>query len=189
MSMPVPRFEILRGMLVVAVGAGVLWWAGGQLIAPYLERERVARSVVAELREKIDAARIAIRDAQNVESAAEAVRWQIERMEQEIPAQSAMVWLPELVKKHFAGFGLSVSIVRMNAVRDEPELPGFSRGYWSVGVPVTEANHNAEGALLAVAEFERQHPFVKVLDFAIRPDPEAPQRRLAVLNVAALIRK
>ncbi|MGB8166835.1 MAG: hypothetical protein WCF18_05050 [Chthoniobacteraceae bacterium] len=189
MSMPVPRFEILRGMLIISVGAAVVWWGGGQLIAPYLGRAQVTRSAIDELREKIDGARTAIREAQKLDNAAEAMRWQIERMDQEIPAGPGMVWLPELVKQHFAAFGLTVSIVRMNTVREEPEMPGYSRGYWSVGLPILDGNHNAEGSLLAVAEFERLHPFISVLDFAIRADPENPQRRLAVLNVAAFIRK
>lgn len=189
MSAPKNQSRMTSGWLPAVAIAGVTWWACGRLIAPSLEREKDVQGAIADLREKLAGARNTIHEARILETEAAAVRWQIDRLEQEIPAGSAMIWLPEMVKKHFAGFGLNVGIVRMNTVRDEPDLPGYQRGYWSVGVPIEEANHHAAGALLAVAEFEQQHPFVRVLEFAIRRDPENPAGRIAVLNVAALIRK
>jgi hypothetical protein len=93
------------------------------------------------------------------------------------------------LKEHFARFGLSVSVILMTTVREELDLPGYGCGYWSVGVPVAGGNHKAAGALLAVADFEQQHPFVKVMDFAIQPDPTDPAQRIAVLNLSALYRK
>jgi hypothetical protein len=105
----------------------------------------------------------------------------------DLPAGSAQVWLPELVKKHFANAGLDVSIVRLNSIHEIPETRNFHRGYWSVGVPVDESGKNIRGLLTAVAQFERQNAFVRVLDFSIVPDPENPGKRLAGMNVTTLV--
>ena len=189
MSEVTNRPKMARAVLAASGVAGMAWWACGQLIAPFLEREKADRSVIARLQEHTERARIAIREVQALESGSAAVRAKIAQLDNEIPAESAKVGVPALVKQHFAGFGLSEAIVRMNAVREEAALPGYSRGYWSVALPIPEADRSAAASLLAAAEFEQRHPFVKVVDFAIRPDPENPSRRIALLNVAALIRQ
>ena len=189
MSMSAKRSRITGRVFAAAAVAGMAWWSCGQLTAPFVERERKDRDAVASLQGSIAEAREAIQQVRTLEGEAEAVRLRIGRLDEEIPAGPAMVWLPELVKQHFSHFGLSVAIVRMNTTRDVPDLSRHSRGYWSVGLPIEESSFKAAGAVLAVAEFEQQNPFVKVLDFAIRPDPEHPQGRIAVMNLTALIRK
>lgn len=181
--------KLVRAVLGASGVAAMAWWACGQLVAPSIEREKADRSAITSLQERIERARIAIREVQALESGSAAVHATVAQLEKEMPAQAAKVGLPELVKQQFGEFGLSVAIVRMNAVREEPVLPGYSRGFWSVAVPIQEGDHSAAGSLLAAAEFEQRHPFVKVVDFAIRPDPENPSRRIALLNVAALIRQ
>jgi hypothetical protein len=94
-----------------------------------------------------------------------------------------------MVKEHFARFDISVPLVRLNTIQEEPELPGFEHDYWSVALPITAEGRNIAAMLVAVAEFDQQNPFVKVLDFAIRPDPENPGGRVGLLNLTALIRK
>ena len=189
MSLPARRARIIGGLLLSAAAAGVAWFSYVQSIAPLRQREREARIAITSLHERLEKARAAIQEVRTLESDAQTVRKQMDLLAKDLPAGSAMIWMPELLKQHFAAFGLHASTVRMNTVREEPDLPGFCRGYWSVGLPLTETSGSAMGSLLAVAEFEQQHPLVKVLDFAIRPDPENPDGRIALLNVAALIRK
>lgn len=189
MSLPADRARIVGGLLLGCLAVGVAWGGYTQSIASFRQRETEDRGVIADLRGRVASAHTAIDDVRKMENDAQVVRAQIARLAQEIPAGPAMVWLPELVKTHFAGFGLRGAIVRMTTVREEPDLPGLRRGYWSIGLPLPEIRGSTAGSLLAVAEFEQQHPYVKVLDFAIRPDPEHPLGRVALLNVAALIRK
>ncbi len=189
MSMPTSRVRMIGGLLLGSIAVGVAWSSYDQAGAPFRLHEREDRDAIFGLRARVEKARTTIQEVRKLESDAQVVRSQIARLEQEIPAGPAMVWLPELVKTHFASFGLSGAIVRMNIVRGEPDLPAFRRGYWSIALPLPEGSRSAAGSLLAVAEFEQQHPFVKVLDVAIRPDPENPQGKVALLNVAALIRK
>jgi hypothetical protein len=189
MKITVIPSRLLVALPLVLAAAGLAWWTSVLSVAPWVERERRARAESAALKTRLEEAHAAIQKVRDLESDAQAVRRQIDQLAQEIPPGSATVWLPELVKEHFPKFGMNDVIVRMNTIRDVPELPGFHRGYWSVGVPLAETPRSAEGALLAVAEIEQQHPLVKVLDFAIRPDPEHPQGRVALLNVSALIRK
>lgn len=191
MSMPAERARMTGGLLLLlgCLAMGVAWGGYTQSIAPLQLREMKDRGAIADLHARLETARAAIRDVRKLESDAQVVRAQIARLAQEIPAGPAMVWLPELVKTHFAAFGLHGGIVRMTTVLEEPDLPGFRRGYWSIGIPLPEARSSAAGSLLAVSEFEQQHPYVKVLDVAIRPDPENPQGRVALLNLSALIRQ
>ena len=189
MKMTEIRSRLLLALPLVLAAAGLAWWTSALSVAPWVERERKARAESAALKTRIEEAHAAIEKVRTLESDAQTVRRQIDQLAQEIPPGSATVWLPELVKAHFQKFGMNDVLVRMNTIRDVPDLPGFRHGYWAVGVPIAETPRSAAGALLAVAEFEQQHPLVKVRDFAIRPDPENPQGRVALLNVSALIRK
>jgi hypothetical protein len=180
---------MLRGWLPALLVAGAAWGLCGPLINPYVEREKVDREAIVGLRGQIESANTALVELKTLEANASAARSRIDRFEQEISGPSALVSLPDDVKRHFARFGLNASIVRMNTVREESDLPGYSRAYWAVTLPIAEAGHTAAGSLLAVAEFEQQLPFVRILNFAIHPDPEAPARRIAQFNLAALIRK
>jgi len=180
---------MLRGLLLGAAAVGVLWLGYAHSIEPLLRRDREDRSASAQLREQIARARAEIEAVRALENEAQAVRRQIDQLRRAMPEGSALVWMPEQLKRHFARFGLAGSTVRTNTMREEPDLPGFCRGYWSVGLPLGGSGCSAAGSFLAVAEFEQQHPFVRVLDFAIRPDPENPGGRIALLNVAALIPK
>ena len=177
--------DLLPAFLV----AGVIWWACGPLVHPYLARAKDDRNTIASLREQIAGAHAASQEIRTLAIDATAFRAQIDRLEEEIPGPSVRVSLPEQVKQHFARFGLRVSVVRMNSVREDYDLPGYDRGYWSVSLPIAEARDKAAASLLAVAEFEQQHPFVRILDFAIQPDPEDPAGRVGSLSLATLIRK
>ncbi|MCE9609489.1 MAG: hypothetical protein K8R23_04620 [Chthoniobacter sp.] len=180
---------LIGGLLIGCGAAGLAWFGYQRSLAPLQQSAREAGVATASLQERLEKARVAIQEVRTLESDAQSVRRQMDQLAMDLPDGPAAVWMPKLIKDHFAAFGLSVAIVRMNTVRAEPELPNFRRGYWAVGLPIVENTRSAAGTLLAVAEFEQQHPLVKVLDFAIRPDPENPQRRMALLNVAALIRK
>lgn len=189
MSVTLHRARLIGGMLLGCAAAGLAWFGYQRSLAPFEQSEREARVATASLRERLEKARVAIQEVRTLEGDAQTVRRQMDQLAMDLPDGPAAVWMPKLIKDHFAAVGLPVSIVRMNTVRAVPELLSFRRGYWSVGLPIGETAHSAVGPLLAVAEFERQHPLVKVLDFAIRPNPENPRRRVALLNVAALIRK
>ncbi len=182
---PLKNFRWLVAASVATV-VGWAWYAEG--VRPLREDEVTTRIRIAELGGKIESAGKAIEKMRAHDGQAAEARAELDRWNQECPAGSAMTWFPELVKSHFTRFGMVVAIVRLNTTLDEPDLPGYSRAYWSVGLPISEANKGL-ASLLAAAELEQHHRFVRLLDFAIQPDPHDLSRRIAVLNLSALIRK
>ena len=120
---------------------------------------------------------------------AERVRRELDRLYRELLAGSAMFSMPPLVREHFARFGIPVRLVRMNSTKDEPDIPGHERSFWSVALPIDEGGRNIFKMLLAVADLDQEKPFLRVIDFAIRPDPENPTARMASMNVSVLNRK
>ncbi len=187
MKAPTVRSRILMGLLVVTV-SGAAWWRCTASIAPFGQREAKDQAESAGLRERLEKMQAVIREVGILEQTAGNARQQIASLQVEIPAGPASVWLPEQVKKHFARFGLTEAVVRMTTVQEVPDLPDHRRGYWSVALPIGDASYKAVGAFVAVAEFEEQHPLIKVLDFGIRPDSENPQSRVVLLNLKALVR-
>lgn len=171
----------------LALLAGREYYA--QSIAPLRLREMETMRGVEELRERIEDARKTIAEIRAQEKDADRVRVELARLREELPAGAATVALPALVKQHFARNEIAVPLIRLNTTQDEPELPGYEHGYWSAALPIDGEGRNIDAMLAAVAEIEPLHPFLRVLDFAIRPDPENPQGRVGLLNLGTLIRK
>ena len=84
---------------------------------------------------------------------------------------------------------MPLAVCRLGAVLDVPDLAGYQRIYWAVGVNLPDGSRNIPRLLFAVAEIEEQYPFARVIDFAIRPDPEDPRCRAATVNIAVLVPK
>ena len=179
----------LRWLAAGGLALTAAWAFDQQALAPLRQRETEARGSIAALEARIADAHRAVGEVRALEAQVSSERSELDSLQNDLPAGSAMIWLPALVKGHFAHFGIAVTIVRLNTTLDEPGMPGNSRGYWSLALPIDEAGRNVTGLLFAVAALEQQHSFVRVLDFGIRPDPENPGRRVAGLNLAVLIRK
>lgn len=186
--MNLDRSAIVRATIAASLTAGLAWWMSNELLEPGRRQADELRRNVRGLQEKIARSRAAVQSVRDLEVAAATARMQMEELERRLPRGPVTIWLPELLKKHFARFGVEGTTVRMNTMRAVPDLSGYSRGYWSLGVPIREGNHSDLGTFLAAAELEKQHPYVKVVDFAIRPEPEDPKRRIALLNVSVLVR-
>ena len=180
-----------RNFGLLAAGMALLagWDYQAALVAPLRAKESEDLRDVANLNERIAAAQKTIAEIQAKESGAGRIRGELIRLQDDLPAGSAMVTLPGLVKVHFGRSGIAVGLMRLNTTRDEPGSPGYQRHFWSLALPIDDAGRNITKMLLAVADLDREHPFLKVLDFAIRPDPEHPGGSMASLNVSTLIRK
>jgi hypothetical protein len=161
----------------------------GRSIAPLRQEETETLREIADLRERVESARKTIAEIREQEKDADRIRNELERIENDLPAGSAMVSVPALVSEHFARFGISVPLVRLNRTQDEPSIPGYGRGFWSVALPIDEAGRNIPILLVSVADLDQRNSFVRVLDFSIRPDPETPGGRIGTLNLTAVIRK
>jgi hypothetical protein len=144
----------------------------------------------ADLQKQIDSGHKAIEEARVSEGEAAKAASELNRLlSGMLSGSSVMVSFPERIKEHFSRFGLPLTVVRLNTAQDEPDLPGFQRVYWSVGVPIPEKDRTFTGLLLAVAELEQANRFVNVLDFTLQPDAEDSRRRTAGVNVEALVPK
>jgi hypothetical protein len=179
----------LFGLGICGLALAACWEVRIQWTLPLREQEAREQPALAELRGRLDDAKKTIDEIKAQEQAARAVRIDLARLRDEVPGGSAAVWLPELVKGHFARFGIAVPLVRLNATRDEADISGCERDYFSVALPIDEAGRNIPKLLGAVADLHQQKAFVRVLDFAIRPDPVNPGQRMGSVNLSVLVRK
>lgn len=182
-------FLWLGGLVVcvVALAAGREFYL--RSIAPLGQQETETLQAVEDLRGRVENARKTIGGVREQEKGAERVRSALDRLHDELPKGSPAVVVPTLVKEHFARFGIAVHLVRMNTTQDTPGLKGYSDHYFSVALPVDAAGRDVPKMLTAVADFDQQSRFVRVLDFSIRPDPENPGGRVGSLNLTALTGK
>jgi hypothetical protein len=158
-------------------------------LSPLREKEAVLQRDAANLSERIEKAKKTIAEVRAAEEGAAPIRQQLEKLQEDLPVGSTMVALPALVKAHFARAGVAVRLIRLNTTQNQPDIPGFERGFWSVALPIDENGRNVAKLLMAVTDLDRENPFIRILNFAIRPDPENPRERMASLNVTSLIRK
>jgi hypothetical protein len=186
MMKPWEHWTGLRSMAACGLALVLGWAFHGRVIAPLKQREAVALRDGSELKARLDGAQNLIAGIQAEEQHAEGERSEMKRLESELPAGSAMFWLPPLVKRHLERSGFADALVSLSAIRDEPRIPGCERSFWSVRLPIDAAGRNVPTLLLAVADLDQQNPFVRVLDFSTRPDPDDRMRRLAVIEVGTL---
>ncbi len=157
-------------------------------ISPLLQKETEIQRESDAVDKRIESARLVIAKTRTLETNADRARSELERLQNELPPGSPMVSMPALVGDHFTRHGLNVPLIRLNTTREEPKIPGYRRGYWSVALPIDKDGANIPTLLTTIADLEQHYAFVRVLDFAIRPDPENPEARLGLMNFAAVIR-
>lgn len=179
---------------VVRYGSGVsavlvIALIGGAWIAPIRKRGNDLRRRLGELNQSFEAARKTMQRVTEMEQATAQARGEMNRLHGDPGKGSALVWLPKMVKEHFKQVGIAVTTIRLNAVQEEPGLPGYTRAYWGISLPLEDGGKSVTAVLLAVTEMEEQNRHLKVLDFAIQPDVDNPLLRTAAFNIKALIRK
>jgi len=140
-----------------------------------------ARAKIEEVRSKIDSLRL-------LENEATAAVEELEEIDQRLPATSPLVWIPDRLTKHFQQFKFAAPLVRLASAQAEPEMRGFQRIYWSVGLPLASAKRPLDKALFAAAELERNDPFFRVVDLSILPNLEQPGERIAVVAVVTIVK-
>ena len=175
------------------LGSGLALLAGWKYESASLhtlrERETEAMREIADLSGRIEKAQEVLAAGRDEEGEAGRIQSELKRLQDALPTGSAMVSLPAIVKGHFESRGVPVQVIRLNATREEPGIPGYDRDFWSVAIPIEEAGRNMTKFLRSVADLDRENPFMRILDLAVRPDPMNPGRRLAMLNVTTLVRK
>ena len=181
---PMPRRWL--GLVCLVLTAG---WAFHSLkIAPLRKQESAARRIAFPLREKIAEARGVIQESETIREQISRARAEVAALHAHQPSGSAHVWFPAQMKKHFSTLGTD-AITRLNTTTKEPGLPDFERSFWAVEMPLGKTSADVRTACLAIAEIEPLDPAVRVLDAAIRPDADDPDRRVAVINVSVLSKK
>ena len=162
------------------------WWFHAEWIAPLGHREAESQQQIANVRERLEAARGEIRKISEEEQEAGRTRSALNSLYERTPAGPAVTWFPVRLRDHFRRFGIAEIAIRLNTTAPEPELPAYERTYWRVSMQVQEGSRNMNGILLAVAEFEQQETFVKILDLSFRSDPGG---LAGGFNAAAFVRK
>ena len=183
------RSAVVRGVLAGAAVLGIAWLVYSQTIIPLRRREGDFLRRRQEVRDQLDSARRTLREIKDAEQESAQARAALNRLVGEDGRGSLMVTFPESVKQQFARAGLPLRVIRLNTVQEEPRLGGYQRVYWSVGVPIPEADRNVSVLLHEVVKLEEPDRFIKVVDFALQPDVDDPHLRTAAINIMALVRK
>jgi len=158
-------------------------------VMPLRERDERLERYLAKNREMLSVEREKIDQAREREQQTAQARADLSRLLGYLPERSASVRLPLLTKEHFQKIGFQPSVMRLNGIRQENEMLQCRVAYMGVGVPLGRTPKDMSGYLIAVAEFEEQHPFVKVLDFSVGVDALEPQRLMGGFNFTALVRE
>lgn len=180
---------ISRRIIVTIAVLGGVWWLNSKVSTPLRLRAEDSSRQLGELQDKARAGRKTLDQIEAAGQKAEEAGTALNRLLSNETAHSMTVSFPDKTKRHFTRLGYPSAVVRLNVIKDEPDLPGCQRIYWSVGLPLPETGRGAPGLLDAVVEFEEQNQMIKVLDFVLQPHPEDPRQRMAGFNVVALIRK
>lgn len=186
-----PSFRGTFLRLIQAGGAvlGAAWWFHSQWIVPLRHREAESLQQMAGVRERIETAREEMQMISEQEQEAARARNALNSLYRHIPASPAVAWFPGRLREHFRRLGIDEIAVRLNTTAPEPEFPAYERTYWRVNMPVQGGSRNMNGILLAVAEFEQQETFVKILDLSFRSGPGEPGGPTGGFNAAAFVRK
>ena len=151
------------------------------------QRNDDLRRRLPNLRQAIDSAERTLKQVRELEQQTAQARADIQQLFGEHHGESALVWFPNHLREHLDHFGIHEAMIRLNTVRNDETLTGYRRAYWGVGMPVENGTKDLTQLLYAAAELEEKDRFVKVLDFAVRPDAEDPQRRTVAINLMALV--
>lgn len=178
-----------RRVVIGGLALGSAWLFSEYAITPLRLHEKDSVRRVEELRQQLDSAHAALRGIGNPKQELEDEGSALNRLLGESALKSTMVSFPENVRQHFARFGVPLRAMRLNTTQEMPDLPGYQRVYWSVGLSVAEADRTLTGLLISVAELEEQNRFIKVLDFALQPDVEEPGSRTVGINLVTLLPK
>ena len=122
--------------MAVCAAGGAVWCIYSDRIAPLAAQEKEASRSVAELRERVQAARKSVKEIHKLEEQALQAQAAIVPLPSDLPSGAALVWFPARLKKHFDRFGIAVGITRLSTVREEPHLPGYKRSFWWIELPV-----------------------------------------------------
>jgi hypothetical protein len=179
----------LQHLLSACVTLAAGWAFYSNSIAPLGERERQTVQKVAEMQAFLAHAQKEVKAVQSLEEELGRARVEHYRLTGDVPQGSAMVWLPDRLKQHFGRHGIRDCTAQFNTSIDEPALPGYERTYWAVNLPLRELSQDLETVFMAVSNLEQTDPIVRIVDAAVRPDLQNPSRRVAVVNVGALVRK
>lgn len=178
-----------RRFLIGGAALGSVWLFSQYVITPLRLHEKDSVLRVGELRQQLDSAHAALRGIGNPKKDLEDERSALNRLAGESALKSTMGSFPENVRQHFARFGVPLRVMRLSTIQEMPDLPGYQRVYWSVGLSVAKADRTLTGLLISVAELEEQNRFIKVLDFALQPDVEEPGARTVGINLVTLLPK
>lgn len=178
-----------RQFLTGGAVLGVAWWFHSHWLVPLQQREVGCLKALADVRQRLNDAKVQIQEIGNQEQAAAGTRSLLNSLQAGIPKQATAVWLPVRLKTHLRSAGIAEAGIRLNSTTPEPGVPGYERSYWHLNLPRQEGMRTMAGALLAVAEIERQEPFVRILDVSFSADPEEPHWSAGGFNVTALVPK
>ncbi len=185
--MPSSAFTYVQRFAAGAAMVGVAWYFNTHWLVPLRLREAESRQKLADARQRISDSKGKIREIGVEEHAARAARASLDSLQRDIPKDPTPVWLPVRLKKHLRSAGIAEAGIRMNVAIPEPGIPGYERSYWHLNLPRQEGMRTMSGLLLAVAEIERQEPFVRILDVSFSSDSDEPHWPAGGFNVTALV--
>lgn len=176
---------ILTGSVVLCAG----WWFRGHRLVPLEQREAESLHALAGARQRLGTAKETIQGMNAQKQEAARTLGSLDALNRDIPKDPTLVWLPVRVKAHLQKGGVDEATIRINSAMPDPVVAGYERTNWHVHLPSQDGMRNMAGVLLALAEIERQEPFVRILDVDFHAGSEAPHWPTGGFNVTALVPK
>ena len=130
-----------------------------------------------------------VKSIRELEKKAASALTELRRLDGEFPSGPPIVWVPERIKQHFRRFGFAELTTRVETAVEEPELPGYQRIYWCVGLPIQNVKRHIGGLLLAVADLEQAEQIVRVADVEIPKEADEPGQNPVTVTFSTLVRK
>lgn len=178
-----------RRIVAGGVALGAAWWFHTHWIAPLRQRETECQQAVADVQQHLSDAKAELKEIGREEQEVAHARGLLDSLHADVPKGPTVVWLPVRLRTHLRSAGIAEAGIRINSVVPESGVAGYERTYWHLNLSKQEGMQNMSAVLLAVAEIERQAPFVRILDVSFCADNKEPHWPVGGFNVTALVPK
>lgn len=160
-----------RNVLAAGVAAlGVLIYA--TVVLPDQQRNRAEARKIQELTSEISSGRAIVQRVRDLESLTSEARAELHNRLGEFAGRPLEEWLPQLVWDHLKGARPLQIALQPEGVWSEDGLPGYQRNAWKAQVSVDGGGDSMSRLFRAVAELAAELRFIKVVDFAVHPNPQ-----------------
>ena len=124
---------------------GVGWLLYDHWIAPLSLRKQAFLNQRVELQQEIEATRKKLGAIKDSEQKLGSARAQLNALIGDETVETTMTSFPRNLADHFTRFGLPAPTIRFAKAQPEPDLSGYQRLFWVVGISLPASDKGARG--------------------------------------------